>query len=51
MGINGVTSDDKEGWYVVAYDITNNSVKIYNTEGIVIDKNTIKYGLDEIRDL
>lgn len=51
MGINGVTSDDEEGWYVVAYDITNNSVKIYNTEGIKTEKNTIKYVLDDIRDL
>ena len=51
MGIKGVTSDDKEGWYIVAYDITNNSVKIYNTEGIETEKNIIKYGLDDIRDL
>lgn len=51
MGIKGVTSDDKEGWYIVAYDIANNSVKIYNTEGIKTEGNTIKYGLDDIRDL
>ena len=51
MGIKGVKSDDKEGWYIVAYDITNNSVKIYNTEGIQTEKDTVKYGLDDIRDL
>ena len=51
LGIKDVKSDDKEGWYVVAYDITNNSAKIYNTKGVKAGKNTLKYGLDDIRDL
>ena len=50
MGINGVISDDKEGWFIVAYDITNNLVKVYNTEGIKTEGNTIKYCLDDIKD-
>lgn len=51
MGINGVTSDDEEGWYIVAYNIKNNSVKIYNSEGIKTEDKIIKFGLDDIRDL
>lgn len=51
MGINGVKSDNEEGWYIVAYNITNNSAKIYNTEGVKSEGNTIKYCLDDIRDL
>ena len=31
MGIKGVESSEKKGWYIVVYDITNSNVKIYNT--------------------
>lgn len=51
MGISGVESDDEEGWYIVAYNITNSSAKIYNTTGIKSEDDTIKYCLDDIRDL
>lgn len=34
MGIKGVESSEKKGWYIVVYDITNSNVKIYNTKGI-----------------
>ena len=33
MGIKGVESSEKKGWYIVVYDITNSNVKIYNTKG------------------
>ena len=47
MGIKGVESNERDGWYVVVYDVENASVKIYNTVGIDIDGNT-KYCLDDI---
>lgn len=50
MGIHNVNSDDAEGWYVIVYNLTNSTVKIYNTEGIET-KEGIKYCLDEIRDI
>ena len=28
MGIKGVESSEKKGWYIVVYDITNSNVKI-----------------------
>lgn len=50
MGIRNVKSDDNEGWYIVAYDIPNVEVKIYHTHGIKINKDEVKYCLDDIRD-
>lgn len=47
MGIKGVESNERDGWYVVVYDVENASVKIYNTVGIDIDGN-MKYCLDDI---
>lgn len=50
MGIKGVESSEKEGWYIVVYDITNSNVKIYNTKGIKTNNNETEYCLDDIRD-
>lgn len=50
MGIRNVKSDDDEGWYIVVYDITNVGVKVYHTHGIKINKDEVKYNLDDIRD-
>ena len=49
MGIKGVESSEKKGWYIVVYDITNSNVKIYNTKGIKTNNNETKYCLDDIR--
>lgn len=51
MGIRDVSSNDKDGWYIIAYDVTNVDVKIYNTKGIRVSDGSTKYCLDDIRDL
>ena len=51
MGIKDVSSNDEDGWYIIAYDVTEAEVKIYNTEGITVSDGTTKYCLDDIRDL
>ncbi len=51
MGIKDVSSNDKDGWYIIAYDVTNAEVKIYNTEGITTADSVRRYCLDDIRDL
>ena len=51
MGIRDITSNDEDGWYIIAYDVTGADVKIYNTEGIRVSDGTVKYCLDDIRDL
>ena len=50
MGINGVDSNDEDGWYVVVYDVENSKVKVYNTKGISDGSQQVKYFLDDIRD-
>ena len=50
MGINGVDSNDEDGWYVVVYDVENSKVKVYNTNGISDGSQQVKYFLDDIRD-
>ena len=49
MGIKGVNSDEKEGLYIVVYDIQNSNCKIYNTSGIKLEDGTIVYSLDDIK--
>ena len=51
MGIRDIASNDEDGWYIIAYDVTGADVKIYNTEGIRVSDGTVKYCLDDIRDL
>lgn len=51
MGIRDISSNDEDGWYIIAYDVVDANVKIYNTEGIKVSDGTIKYCLDDIRDL
>lgn len=33
MGINDVESNDKEGWYIIVYNINDTTVEIYHTIG------------------
>ena len=51
MGIKDISSNDEDGWYIIAYDVTEAEVKIYNTEGITVADGTTKYCLDDIREL
>jgi Tfp pilus assembly protein PilE len=47
MGLNNLKSDDKNGWYIIKYDIKNIEIEIYNTSGFENDGNTV-YSLTEI---
>lgn len=41
MGILNINSDEKNGWYIIKYDIKNIEVELYNTKGFENEK--IKY--------
>ena len=51
MGIRDVDSNEQAGWYVIAYDVNDVEVKIYNTKGVQLSDGTVKYCLDDIRDV
>lgn len=51
MGINNVESDEKNGYYIVKYDKTNANVTIYSSVGFRLESGTVKYCLDDIRDI
>lgn len=50
MGLTKVKSDEKNGWYVIKYDIKNVQIEVYNTKGFE-NKETIYYSLSEMQDL
>lgn len=47
MGIKQVKSDEKNGWFVIKYDVKNAQVEVYNTKGYEYE-NKIMYSLNEI---
>lgn len=47
MGIKQVKSDEKNGWFVIKYDVKNVQVEVYNTKGYKYE-NKIRYSLNEI---
>ena len=50
MGINGVDSNDKEGYYLVKYNLTDVTVEVYNTKGFTKDGKTY-YSLSDLQKL
>lgn len=50
MGLTNVKSDEKNGWYIIKYDIKNVQVEIYNEKGFE-DEGTIYYSLSDIENL
>lgn len=50
MGISNVKSDEKNGWYVIKYDVKNTQVEIYNLKGIE-NEGKIYYSLSEINQI
>lgn len=50
MGITNIDSDDKNGYYIVKYDIRNIGVEIYNTKGFKVENKTY-YSLTDIQNL
>ncbi len=51
MGIKGVDSNKKDGYYIVIYNIEKSSAEIYLTTGIKLENNELAYSLNEIRDI
>ncbi len=50
IGISNVNSDEKNGWYIVKYDIKNIQVEVYNTKGFEEGEQRY-YSLNEIQNL
>lgn len=50
MGLTNVKSDEKNGYYIIKYDIKNVEVEIYNTAGFEKEESKY-YSLSEIQDL
>ena len=50
MGLKDLKSSEKDGWYIIKYDIKNVQVEIYNTVGFENDGNKT-YSLSEIEQI
>lgn len=50
MGLSNVKSGEKNGWYIIKYDITNVEVEVYNTQGFERDGKNY-YSLNELQNL
>lgn len=50
MGLSNVKSDDKNGWYIIKFDIKNVEVEVYNTLGFERDGKKY-YSLNELQNL
>lgn len=50
IGLSNVKSDEKNGWYIIKYDIKNVEIEVYNTKGFE-NNETIYYSLNEIQNL
>lgn len=50
MGLSNVKSDEKNGWYIIRYDIKNVEIEVYNTKGFE-NEEVIYYSLNEIENL
>ena len=48
MGLKNVKSDEKDGYYIVKYDLKNSTIEIYNTEGFD-DEGNVAYSLTDIK--
>lgn len=50
IGITNVKSDEKDGWYIIKYDIKNIAIEVYNTLGF--ENEEIKYySLNELQNI
>lgn len=50
MGLSNVKSDEKNGWYIIKFDIKDVEVEVYNTLGFEKDGNRY-YSLTELQNL
>ena len=50
MGLSNVKSDEKNGWYIIRYDLINVEVEVYNTFGFERDGDKF-FSLTELQNL
>ena len=50
MGLNNLKSDEKNGYYIVKYDLKNVTTEIYNTLGFD-DNGSVSYTLTELKQI
>lgn len=50
MGLTNVKSDEKEGWFIIKYDIQNIIIEVYNTKGIGNEEGRY-YSLNQLENL
>lgn len=50
IGITKVESNEKDGWYIIKYDIKNLGIEIYNTNGFE-NEGTKYYSLTELQNV
>lgn len=50
IGLSNVKSDEKNGWYIIKYDIKNVEIEVYNTKGFE-NKENIYYSLNELQNI
>lgn len=51
IGINNTNSNDRTGWYIIVYNIPEDTAKIYHTQGIRINDTETKYSLEDINQI
>lgn len=50
IGLSNLKSDEKEGWYIIRYDIVNAEVEVYNSKGFE-GNNTKYYSLSDLQNI
>ena len=50
IGLSNLKSDEKEGWYIIRYDIVNAEVEVYNSKGFE-SNNTKYYSLSDLQNI
>jgi len=50
IGVANVSSNEKDGWYIIKYDIVTTEVEVYNTRGIE-NNNTRYYSLNDLQNI
>lgn len=50
IGVSNVKSDEKNGWYIIRYDIKNSEIELYNTNGFENNENKY-FSLNELQNI
>ena len=50
IGLSKVKSDERNGWYIIKYDIKNSEIEVYNTKGFKNKENTY-YSLSDLQNI